>query len=79
MNNGVSSVGTKGCRNNEQSDRQTHSVTTITMICMYCKKFLYTTDGEGVYGLSHGICERCTEIFLKREIRRLKGEIKNKS
>jgi hypothetical protein len=35
--------------------------TTITVICCVCKKFLYTVDGKGIYGLSHGYCDSCME------------------
>jgi len=34
--------------------------TVIYTICMYCKKFIGTKDGGGIYGTSHGICDTCS-------------------
>jgi hypothetical protein len=31
----------------------------ITVVCCYCKKVIVEKDGEGVNGISHGICETC--------------------
>ena len=33
--------------------------TVITVVCMYCKKYIGTKDGQGVTGVSHGICPAC--------------------
>lgn len=42
--------------------------TVIYTICMYCKRFIGTKDGGGIYGTSHGICEEC----YKKQIEELR-------
>lgn len=56
----------------EHAERSESSPTTITMICMYCKCFMGTVDGEGVFGASHGICINCMPN-VSEEIRRMNG------
>ena len=36
----------------------------MKMICSWCGKDLGEKDGEGVEGVSHGVCEECLEKFL---------------
>jgi hypothetical protein len=38
--------------------------TTIVVFCAWCGKPLGTKDGEGVSGVSHGICPDCARQFL---------------
>ncbi len=33
--------------------------TIIKVVCMYCKADMGEKDGEGVEGVSHGICPKC--------------------
>jgi len=34
-------------------------VTTLTVVCMYCKSFMGEKDGQGQTGTSHSICRSC--------------------
>lgn len=43
------------------SEEQT---TSIEVHCMTCGKFLRTQPGEGVEGVSHGICDECLLLWL---------------
>lgn len=31
----------------------------LTVVCAWCGKYLGTKEGQGVEGISHGICEEC--------------------
>ncbi len=48
----------------------------ITVICAWCKKFMYYKDSEGsdpsAYPISHSICPECKKI-VDEEIKRIKG------
>lgn len=33
--------------------------TTLTVYCAWCGKYLGSKDGQGVAGVSHGICPEC--------------------
>lgn len=37
-------------------------MTIITVICQFCHDELYTKDGGGVTGTSHGICTHCERL-----------------
>lgn len=43
----------------------------ILCACMYCDKIYDAKDGEGVHGLSHGICPTC----LPKAEKELSGEV----
>ena len=36
-------------------------MTTLTKICAWCNKDMGEIDGDGVEGVSHGICDECRE------------------
>ena len=36
-----------------------YDVHVIVTVCMYCREEYGVKDGEGVAGISHGICPRC--------------------
>ncbi len=36
-------------------------MTTLTVICGKCKKYMGEKDGDGVTGVSHSMCEECWE------------------
>ena len=38
--------------------------TILIVFCAWCGKALGTKDGEGVAGVSHGICPDCARRFL---------------
>jgi len=44
------------------------NVYVIVSICGYCGELLGVKDGEGVSGLSHGICGECKIKVMKGEI-----------
>jgi len=48
--------------------------TTLTIVCAWCNKDMGEKDGQGVSGISHGICPSCQEKLMNE----LK-ERKNKS
>lgn len=33
--------------------------TVIYTFCMYCKRYLGAKNGQGIYGISHGVCKSC--------------------
>ena len=33
----------------------------ITVVCAYCKELIRIKDGNGISGISHGICQDCME------------------
>ena len=37
------------------------AITTITVVCAWCGAGMGTEDGQGVTGISHGICAGCAE------------------
>ncbi|KKM14459.1 hypothetical protein LCGC14_1705880 [marine sediment metagenome] len=39
----------------------------LKSICAWCQKDLGDKDGEGVEGISHGICEDCLQVELAKE------------
>ena len=41
-------------------------VQTIIVKCAWCGKDIGAKDGEGVSGISHGICEECLEKELSK-------------
>lgn len=34
--------------------------------CIVCEEIYGIKDGQGVYGISHGFCEKCGKIELKK-------------
>lgn len=44
-------------------------MTTLIIKCAWCKKPLGTKDGQGVSGISHGICKDCEKKFEKGDIK----------
>ena len=48
--------------------------TVIYTFCAECKVYKGTKDGYGISGISHGLCEPCAEIQMKK----IKKEFKNK-
>ena len=42
---------------------------TITVICAWCGKSLGEKDGQGVEGISHGICEDCLKAIVGKVVR----------
>lgn len=38
----------------------------IDVYCCRCGKFMFSKDGKGVEGESHGFCDECIEKELKR-------------
>ena len=39
--------------------------TILKVVCMYCGRHIEDKDGEGVEGISHGLCMECLEAWLK--------------
>jgi hypothetical protein len=39
--------------------------TVIVVLCAWCGKHLGTKDGQGVSGVSHGMCQDCARAFLE--------------
>ena len=39
--------------------------TVIVVLCAWCGKHLGTKDGQGVSGVSHGMCAECARAFLE--------------
>lgn len=37
--------------------------TTLKIVCAWCGKDMGEKDGEGVEGVSHGICEDCLKLY----------------
>ena len=37
------------------------TITTITIVCGWCGAGMGAKDGQGVTGISHGICDDCAE------------------
>ena len=40
----------------------------IDVYCVRCGKFMYSRDGKGVKGQSHGYCEKCIEKELEEAL-----------
>jgi len=36
----------------------------LQIVCAWCGKVLGETDGEGVEGISHGICDHCLTVHF---------------
>lgn len=39
-------------------------MTTLNIICMYCKKHMGTKDGKGTTGTTSSICEPCWHLHF---------------
>ncbi len=50
-----------------------YGVHILVRVCGYCSLYMGVKDGQGVSGISHGVCPTCLEK-LKRE---MKGGVKN--
>lgn len=38
----------------------------MKIVCAWCNKDMEEIDGEGVGGVSHGVCEECLKELLER-------------
>lgn len=47
-----------------------YGVTVLVTVCCRCGQVLRSRDGDGVSGLSHGLCTPCNDLQLA-EIRRM--------
>ena len=44
-------------------------MTTLYRVCSWCGKDMGTKDGQGVSGVSHGMCKSCQKKFEKGNIK----------
>ncbi len=42
----------------------------ITVVCAWCKAFMYKKDGQGQSGTSHGMCEKCYKKMMDQEAKK---------
>jgi hypothetical protein len=41
-----------------------YGVSIICSVCAYCHEWITVKDGEGNYGISHGLCKKCLPKVL---------------